>query len=415
MSVVSLAGGLLLAGGAPVEAAPDGLKQQLSAMFAVGLKASATSRQAAEARYEAARKIAPDDVRVPYSLALVQLKHRKYDRADALLAEVLKQNRNILPAWRLKIRGQVLAERYPQALAEMQSFARTFPREPDERSLAKYAPQAEHLGRMFGYLESAAAEKIDKVLLKDFARRIPGGWSPSWAKGFAAGRLAVVLEFGKQSRELREARRQAIGDEEKQKQLDLQYVEQQRADFVKQRAAAKERIETVNESFKTQSSDIAQKAAPIEKRYKELLEERRQLKRRVREIEGIIDAILSDSEEGRGGRGVGRLENERRKVKGELKKVDAEGRKVEAEGLKLLAQRNALRAAYQQEMKALQRAERKRQRTERVLRSTERDAKRESTGNSARLRRRGSQRFSLDTYVEFSWQQATQQVLDSLR
>ena len=410
LTAIFLGGGLLLAGSSPARAAPEGLKPQLSAMFAVGLKSSATSRQAAAVRYESALKIAPDDVRVPYSFALVLLKHRQYDRADALLGSVLKKNRNILPAWRLKIRGQVLAGHYPQALAEMRSFARTFPREPDQRLLAKYAPQADYLGRTFGYLESVAAEKIDRTLLANFAREIPGGWSASWAKGFAAGRLAVVRQFGTQSRELREARRQAVDDEKKQKQLDLEYVEQQRAEFAKQRAAAKERTLVVNESFKTQSSDIAQKAAPINKRYKELLEQRRKLKRRVRDIEDTIDAILSNGEGG-----VGGLENERRGVKGELKKVESEGRKVEAGGLKLLAQRNTLIAAYQQEMKSLQRAEAKRQRVERVLRGTERDAKRDSTGNTARLRLRESQRRSLDTYVEFSWQQATQQVLDSLR
>ena len=413
LTAICLGSGLLLAGSSPARAAPEGLKAQLADMFAVGLKSSATARQAAEARYEAAGRIAPDDVRVPYSFALVQLKHRQYDRADALLAGLLKKNRNILPAWRLKIRGQVLAGHYPQALAEMQSFARTFPRQPDQRLLAKYAPHADYLGRTFGYLESVAAEKINKTLLASFAREIPAGWSPSWAKGFEAGRLAVVQKCGTQSRELREARQQALGDEKKQKQLDLDYVEQQRAEFAKQRSAAKERTLAVNESFKTQSSDIAQKAAPINKRYKELLEERRKLKRRVRDIEDRIDAILSDSKGGGGG--VGRLENEHRKAKGELNKVINEGRKVEAEGLKLLAQRNRLIAAYQQEMKTLQRAEAKRQRTERVLRSTEREARRDSTGNSARLRLRKSQRQSLDTYVEFSWQKATQQVLDSLR
>ena len=147
-----------------------------------------------------------------------------------------------------------------------------------------------------------------------------------------------------------------------------------------------------------------------------MLEQRRKLKRRVRDIEDTIDAILIASEEGGGGgRGVGGLENERRRVKGEIKKVEVEGRKVEAEGLKLLAQRSTLVAAYRQEMKALRRAEAKRQRTERVLRSTERKANRRSTGNSVQIRLRASKRNSLDTYVEFSWQQATRQVLDSLR
>jgi hypothetical protein len=413
-SVICHVFGLLLAGSSPGQA-EESLKPRLAAMFAAGMKSSSTARKAAQTIYEAAAKIAPNDVRVPYSFAIVQLKHRQYDRADALLAEVLKKNRNILPAWRLKIRGRVQAGHYPQALADMQSFARTFPREPDERLLAKYAPQADYLGLTFGYLESVTSEKIDKALLTTAAREIPKGWSPSWAKRFEAGRLAVVQEFGTQSRDLREARQQAIGDEKKQKQLDLDYVEQQRAEFAKQRAAAKERTDTVNESFKAQSSDIAQKAAPINKRYKELLEERRRLKRRVRDIEDTIDAILSASEEGGGRGGIGGLDNEHRKVKGQLNKVTNEGRKVEAEGFKLLAQRNRLIAAYQQEMKTLERAERKRQRSERVLRSTEREAQRDSTGNSARLRLRESQRHALDTYVEFSWQQATQQVLDSLR
>ena len=413
VAIFCLACGLLSASVTPLWAAPEALKQQLAAMFAVGMKPSASARQAAEARYEAAKKIAPDDVRVPYSFAIVQLKHHQFDRADALLANVLKKNRHIVPAWKLKIRGRILAGNYSQALGEMRSFARTFPRQPDKKSLAKYALQAEYLGSTFGYLESALAEKIDKALLKDSARQIPKGWPPSWSKGFGQKRLAAVKKFGDQSRDLRIARRQEVDDEQQQKQLDLDYVEQQRAQFAKQRAAAKERTETVNESFKTQSSDIAQKAAPINKRYQELLTQRRELKRRVRDLEGVIDAILSDSDNN--GAGVGRLENERLRKKRELKKVSDEGRKVEAEGLKLLAQRNELVAAYQQEMKALQRAEAKRQRTERVLRNTERGAKRKATGNSARIRRRASQRFALDTYVEFSWQQVTQQVLDSLR
>ena len=403
------------------QAAASELRVELEALLDAGLKSSPAALAEAQARFERARAIAPGDVRAPYSMALVLIRHRKFAEADQILAGIVQGSPQVIPAWRLKIHGQVMSHEYAGAMEDMVALARSFPRtEGEAKPVGKYAQAAGFLGRVMGYfevpVESAVTEAARTNLLRTVKEQLPA----AYRQAFENGRAAVAGRHGELASETEQIRRQELSDQQKKKELEVEFVAKERDRIAQERSAMEEHAAQLTESLKGELSAIDKELVPLQQRYAALLAEGRPIANEISALEVVIARLSredSDDKERRGrNRGeIARLADRHRFLRRQYDMISLEARNVQIAGQKLQYQRNAAVARYQRDINELNRHEASLKRTERVLKSTELQATRPATGASARERALKAEMKLLRTYDEFSLDDEKALVLNSIR
>ena len=111
------------------------------------------------------------DARVQYAFALVLIKQRSTERALEMLDEAVKQQPDLLPAWRAKVWVQVSARKYTGALETMRAATKVVARQhaaaaKDDTGAEERAATAQFFGRVCGFLEGPRAHDVPAELMR---------------------------------------------------------------------------------------------------------------------------------------------------------------------------------------------------------------------------------------------------------
>ena len=96
------------------------LREEVAKLFELGWEPSLQAQVAAKEQAFKLVEMAPDDSRIAYAYALVQIRQRKYPDADRLLDRVLVKEKENLYAWRTNIWLSMLQKQYANALLGME-------------------------------------------------------------------------------------------------------------------------------------------------------------------------------------------------------------------------------------------------------------------------------------------------------
>lgn len=172
----------------------DELRTELTALLEVGWDSSVKSYQAAQKQAASLSETFPAEVRVPYAMAVVAIKHRKYSTALEHIDEVLQMRPKLwigerTRLWLLVVLRQNEAGLEQAALLceDLASDTKLDPAQRDQR--------ARWIGRIFAYISAPTGEVLAPEMIRRYEERILANFDPDTTKAFDEGRDSLVNAF----------------------------------------------------------------------------------------------------------------------------------------------------------------------------------------------------------------------------
>ncbi len=202
-------------------------------VLTVGWGTSFRQLEPAKIAYGRALEANPRSALAPFALALVQMKHRRYEDALSSVQAALKIEPAMVSALQADVFLTVLLKQHQAALAKLDRLAKTLVEQAEGRELAEeqLADSARFLGQLFGYLATPAGEapQLEVAAMQaQLLKRLP----PSLYEPFEAGRQAIDEKFT-----------EMFLDREQQQQQAQDVETQQRVNIAEQLLAEKQALE----------------------------------------------------------------------------------------------------------------------------------------------------------------------------
>jgi hypothetical protein len=401
-------------------------KKAISDLLEVGWGDSFKVLEPAKELYEAAKAAAPRDPRVPYALALVQIKHGRHSDAAKLLDEVLALDGRHLPALEAKLWIDVLLKRYSAALVQIGELAETLPTKDEaglsDGSKARQRETARYLGRLCAFLEGPVEKSVNAERLAETKKAVLDRLAPDHRDAFEAGRKAVADRFAEFFVIREQAKEDTVAEQKKaQAETAKRLAEDKTAIAAGREAIAKAAAQT-REQIEKFVSDIERRLAPLDKEYGQLAAQGVTVRERIIDVERDIDRLLrlADSTEDRGAAGryrldADRLRDTRSRYAADYSALQAQASRVRSQQGALLSERDAAVARYNAEARRLGTEQIKLAQTEkRIAREEDRNRK-APTGLSDKVHALSQKVFAFTTYEPFPLEQSKSRLLESLR
>jgi hypothetical protein len=393
---------------------PAGVVRLLEA----GWESSSRALAPAETEFEKLQALAPDDARVLYAYALVQLKHRRYQEASRLLAEAVAVEPGDAAIRRAEIWVTLLTRRYPAALVQMAGLAKALAAEPPGD-----APQSSRfLGRMFGFLEGPAGSAIDADRLAEDRGRIVGLLGTALEDEFEAGRQAVLEKHDELA--LRHEQGRESAKLEQQAELDrlAERLETEQADIEARREDLQRAADQARESLEATLRDIDGKLATLERAFSRLAAEAAPFQDAMVDLDRRIGRLLAAAESAPNPGEAARLRREADRLsdlyglnQDRYAALDAQARQVNGQRTALEDERRATQERYQEELDRLDRESASLRKIEKRIMADRRKTEKPPTGATPHSRSLAAQAAALPTYEPFPFEEEKQRLLEQVR
>jgi hypothetical protein len=170
------------------------LKAELMALLEVGWDSSVKSFQAAERQATLLSETFPAEVRVPYAMAVVAIKHRRYSTALEHIDEVLKLRPNLWIGQRTRLWLLVVLRQneagLEQAALLCEQLASDVKLDPVQRE-----QRVRWIGRIFAYISAPTGDVLAPEMIRRYEERILAAFDPETIKAFDEGRDSLVSAF----------------------------------------------------------------------------------------------------------------------------------------------------------------------------------------------------------------------------
>ena len=240
----------------------------------VGWGPSFRQLQPAAAAYSQAAQVSPRDARAPFALALVQIKHRRYDDAQASVAMALERDPNLFAAHQAEIFLTVLMKKHQAALPKLDRYAKLLSAEAaaGNASEEQLAAGARFLGQFIGYLATSAGEapQLEVAAAQDqILKALPA----SAYESFEGARDAVDEKFTELFLD-REQQQQVAQDAETQERIvigqqlmaDKQNLETERAGLEQARQASAQRLQAEEAQITAARGPLLERLSAVRRR-----------------------------------------------------------------------------------------------------------------------------------------------------
>jgi hypothetical protein len=263
-------GGVLVVLGMLLDISPasaEELKTQLAALLDQGWKSSVKSYQSAEKQAALLAETYPAEVRVPYAMAIVAIKHRRYSTALASIDEMLRLKPHLWIGQRTRLWLLVMLR---QNEAGLEQAALLCEQLADDVKLdeARREQRARWVGRIFAYISAPTGEDVAPEMIRRYERRILAILDPATTKAFDEGRDSLVTAFGdrrfenqrvkaeeKKLGELQKVEREAALKEEKAQAADAAVTIEDQANALREQLAVN--LDDIDESIAKRQSSLA--------------------------------------------------------------------------------------------------------------------------------------------------------------
>jgi hypothetical protein len=422
----ALALALVCASLASTGARGESFEDHASAILHGAWRPSPQSLAAAQAAHAKAVAADADDHRADYALALAQMRASKWDLATESLASATRKSPQDLHAWRAHVWLLLYQRKFPEALAEIDRLANTFPTDPDAdaQAEARWQAAAKVMGRAYGYLEGPRSGAVSDDDLAAYEARLSARFTPEREAAFAAGRAELTAAH-QQAIATIDAEKQAVVDtKEQEKAAQREFVDSERARIASESEMLQEQAASAKDQLDADVAAIDQELTPIQARYSEVQFAAQPYVDRIRELDrrlsfALSEAARNDAGDGkdqervrrdrerrdRAQRDADNLRFEIRREQDLLRPFQIEIQRLQAAAAQLQQRRAAAVAAYQSTVGSLQAAARKLQRIEKQLRVTERELAKTTGSTSAKTSDLKARLPLLTTYEKFPLEQ----------
>jgi len=401
------------------------LKARLERLLSLGWERSFDGLREAEAIYEQAREAAPGDVRVPYAMAVVAIKHHRYAAALGYIETMRELRPNLWVSNRAKLWLLVVLRRYEASLEQLAWMSEQFTAgegEPD----AKTSERVKWMGRMFGFLEGPAGEEVTGRMLTRYESRIEEPMSRETRLVFRAGRDSLLISYSKLKREQDETLAEAKAKQEQQREQEKVELAAEGTAVVEQTEDLGDVAEEIQAGLKAELAKIDEWLDPLRSKHSELLRQAELVLARIRSLQIDLDTVSLQLaatppedvfEQDRLLLLAHRLEIELARQESIYRPLLAQGRRVEAEMSRLLGQRNAAIAEVQEQLREIGQEQAS---LAKRLRRVQRDQRKliekgEPAGRTVRVRAQEAVLEALNTYEPFSLEREKSTILRSFR
>lgn len=392
----------------------------IARLLEAGFGAQRSSLLDAQRHYESARTGAANDGRVDYAMALVMLRHRKYDEARTLLEAAVAKDRTNLAAWRALAWLNVLTGKSESSLKQMHALARLYPKAKARAEMEQpLRDSARWMGQLVGFLEGPGKKAVAAETVGAHAKAIAGELTGPWRQSFDAGRRQVLDQHARAQDELATAQKTALAEEKQQKAADLKSIDEERARIAGELSQLRGEADAAKSQSDQDIRDVDKYLAPLVEQNRNLqalaaphVSRIAELQRHLARAEAAARGDKEDRD--RAAREAERLRRDLRREEDYFRPIQGELIRVQAEGNRLTAQRAAALARYQNTLRALNLQQQKLNRTGDRLDKKERLAKQPATGRSGKTNDLSNRSVALTTYCAFPLDEARRRLLESL-
>jgi hypothetical protein len=411
---------------APARADEPRVNELVGQVLIDGWGASPAAQELAKSRYLSASALAPLSSRPDLAFGFVQFKRLQFDEAQKLFDAAASKNSADLAAWRASIFLAALRRQHETTLAKMKSLAELFPKEQVSKEMDdELRETAELMGKLVGYIETAAENPPEKSIVASFAGSIAERLSGEHRKAYDAARAEVAATHRSLADEKARAFDEDLAADKKQKEEDLAYVAGERVRIDGDVAKLKKEFDAAKELADQKLSSIDGQLAPLRQRYNDLMRQAQPIIDRVRDLEFEAARVRSTAtKKDKDGKTVtdqnrlreadnllARANDERRR----LRPLQDEAARVEGQAAKLERERVGVVAAFQAEANGLNGQARKLQSTFKLLDAKEKEASRSPSGNSGRVGSLNARLTALTSYYRFPLELERQRLLDAVK
>lgn len=240
------------------------LRREVSQLLDTGWEASSSARTEATDQYERILQSAPVDWRVAYAFALVQIKQRRYDDAQKLIAQILKINPTDLHVWKSKVWISMLTQKYTTALVEMDRLAGLIPDvEADDDADPEFRQTVQFLGGMFGFLDHVSDGRVAEPVREQHRERVVDQLSDFLKKEFDRSYRRVAEQHAVFLEQKNRARNEAKAKGEKQKVEIRQDLARQREQADDQRDEFEQERQALIDEHREQAKQLDEEERPL--------------------------------------------------------------------------------------------------------------------------------------------------------
>jgi hypothetical protein len=207
-----------------------------------GWKASAGNYKSAQELYGQARQDAPNDVRIPYAMALVAAQNHHLPEASTYLNEGLSKGKALLPIRRTRIWLDVRLNDKAAAKDDIRELARILSADEVSASRADYQQSARWLGAVVGYYAGAGKNQLTAADLAALDAELSNTLKDPLTAQYAEGKAAVDKQFRELQNQLTAALAQTKAANEAKRIEDRDKNNATLADAVNQRTRAEQEL-----------------------------------------------------------------------------------------------------------------------------------------------------------------------------
>ena len=250
-----------------VSAADGTLAQSLQVLAQQGMDGTPAGLKAAEAVYQRAKRLAPQDGRVDYAWSLVLTKHRQFPEAAEALEKGAAAEQFSLQARTAQVRSTLKSGKFTQAVEELIELAeRTGDLELTHLSPEDRRATAEWIGRAAAFLGGPLADpELGGLIQRREAaiRTYLGSWQADYDRG--------KRELGVAHRTLQDRLSLLIADADDRKGNALRENEEKRSKLDDAYKSASTEGAKAHENVSERLADINTKIGSLEKQFTNVL------------------------------------------------------------------------------------------------------------------------------------------------
>jgi hypothetical protein len=212
---------------------PSPAAKEVQQILEIAWKPSQDNFAAAKPHYEAAKQMAPGDVRVSYAMALVAIRNHSSADASQYLEEALQNGKSLLPIRRVAIWNEALHKNRPAIVRDIQELARVLAADEKLSNRPDYQDSARWLGIVLGYYAGPGKADMPAAEREALAADVKSKLKGSLAQPLADGTAAFQKQFDTLHDQATAAHINVLGKNVDTRNTNLQNIDAQIADAQK--------------------------------------------------------------------------------------------------------------------------------------------------------------------------------------
>ncbi len=384
--------------------------EAVQAVLDAGWKPTTKGYNEALAEYQTLAQSAGTDDRLHYAMTLVAIQNHRYADAakfarTAVDADGSSQHARMALAYtalvtRDNTTGIEQMTMLAKQLANLHST--TKPAGPDAESMSA------NLGRLAGFLTGPANLPSGSDKIKDVEDELSRSGDRKLVETFRQAHAGVLTNYKKSRAEVGATKDQAKQDQEKQKAADQKKIDADQTDIAKQLEGLKDKFETSEKYFKSETNGLKKDLEPLKREYDRLEDRAKPLQRRINDAQQDARRLDNDAAREKDKDKKQRLQREADRIRDGIRDEQRELDRLTGEAGQVNRRANAIQSAlraaevkHQAEVRRLQTDQTRLNQLDKRLGAKERDVAKPATGEVAAVQSLSAKLNALSNYAPF--------------